>query len=180
MIRGVNQSMINRYISGGGGSVYKYIGGGSDSNGENSGSITVEFNVLGVNDGSENNNYIKKDDAIKVFNEILSIDPEKYMIYYGTSQYGNTGVRMVNSLSCPYIYHYNSYYNEDSTLHRDINIRCCNKNIDGDDRSIRIIMDGNSFDYNNSHIFSANIVDTLPGMMDWLTPYKFTLYYMEC
>jgi hypothetical protein len=83
MIKGVNQSMINRSIVGG--SMCKYvngsgISGSSNGSGVNGGKITVEFTVYEVTKSTGGfERYIKKEEAERVVNEMLSVDPEKYI-----------------------------------------------------------------------------------------------------
>ena len=96
MIRGVNQSMINRYISGGG-SVCRCMDGGFNE-GSNDGKITVSFTLYTDTSGepptTTTTSYIKKEDAARLFNMILSMDSEKYAFYLWDIAYINSDGRM--------------------------------------------------------------------------------------
>ena len=86
MIKGINQSMVNRSIAGGGVNC-KCINGngisgdstGSSGNGSgvSGGKIEVEFTVYNVND----DNYITNEDASKIYNRLYNAYPTKYIIF---------------------------------------------------------------------------------------------------
>ena len=80
MIRGVNQSMVNRSIAGGGVACKcingNGISGGSNESGVNSGKITAEFTVYSV----AGINYMTTEDAFKINECLYNIYPTKYII----------------------------------------------------------------------------------------------------
>ena len=180
MIKGINQSMVNRSIAGG--VNCKCIGGGSNGSGVNGGKITVEIPLYRVEETSGDppttttNIYVKKEDADKVFKEILNIDQEKYFFYRYSMQHLEVGIDgFINITSFPCTNIYNRYRLVLSTQLIDIR-----NAINTDEIIIMLNLTNEAIDYEYSKIMNSNyIVDTFPDTPGRSNSIKLTLYYME-
>ena len=191
MLRNVNQSMVNRYISGGGGGNCRCVNGGSngsDSNGEsggsgiNGGKIELEFTIYDTEDDG-NNGYIKKDEAEGIFNKILNIDLEKYRFYLADVLWSNTDIEYSEHTicSCEYMYRRRQIIIDSDPAEYQFVVIYYKDRIDN--RTIDVI-DMNSFNdainYSSSSIYGINdIVETIPDTATLLKTFKIILYYTE-
>ena len=189
MIRGVNQSMVNRYISGGN---CKCIGGngvsgestdndsnvGSNDNSISGGKIEVEFTVYRVEDNDEKG-YIKKEDADKVANEILNVDLEKCefnRIYYTYRDEDMNKSTNIYRRAIPCRYDYATNIDENTTTDNIIIFPT-----DGSGSNTSITTTNGTLIWNEemSTIIGINVTENSIPDTARAIPYKCIFYYTE-
>lgn len=168
MIKGINQSMVNRSIAGG---VNCKCIGGNDINGNsiNGGKITAEITTYTV-DGE---GIIKQEDVESLFNEIVRLDPEKYTIYQFTDQMRIVTYDTIN------IFHYSCDYAYSQGLTDGGAVVEKNYIINNNNELIEIYRDDNGINYEESKIFDTAIIDNPQGSPEAQEIHKLTLYYRE-
>lgn len=181
MIRGVNQTMVNRYISGGGGNC-RCIGG----NGISGGKIEMEFTVYNVEETTEGSSgtttkkYIKKEDAERISNEILSVDLEKY-------KFNNAVIRIktifeintaVDTYSGDCAVHHGDYREYQEQPYEQITIHINNMG-NYKDYITNIFVYPNGVVFDISTFFGAKVDDSKTDNPERTSSYKLTLYYTE-
>ena len=177
MIKSINQAMVNRSIAGGGNC--KCINGNGINGGSNGGKITVEFNVYSVevqttNPRPDTEQHIMKEDAEKVFNAILSVDPEKYVFYHVSIDDDQSGLI---DMTCMQTF---SKISDEDGDYSTIALNDTIPPIGAMLFTIYISYTPNKIiDYTDSLIGEYKIDDSITGTI--ITTYicKYTLYYME-
>lgn len=168
MLKSVNQSMVNRYIAGGGNCKCvrcNGISGESNGNGINGGKIEAEFAMYVVDDKL----YVKQEDAAKVFNAILDMDPEKYEFYRMTYTTEIDGIATAAFSGC------NGHYDKDNDGGSFFGMSPANN----DSFDISFSIKNNTIDYANAQLFGADIDDSKIANTSPEGYYKLTLYYTE-
>ena len=189
MLKGINQSMVNRYISGGnckciggngisGGSTDNDSNGGSNGNSISGGKIEVEFTVYRVEDNDEKG-YIKKEDAVMVANEILNVDLEKCefnKIYYTYRDEGMNESSYIYRRAIPCKYDYATNI-ENNTTTDNITIFAVD---DSGSNTLITTTDGTLiWDEEMSTIIGINVTaNPIPDTARAI-PYKCIFYYTE-
>ena len=164
--------MVNSSIAGGGGHCNcrggNDMSGGSNGGGDNGGKITVEIPVYVV----EDNHVIDQKYAEKLFNEILSVNTEKYIFYWCDVRSFITEYELTNISNgfCGYGY---SEYTEEGIFKQNINIYL------NDDIIIAIHKIDDIIDYEESNIYRYGIANNLSGTELIKGNIKFTIYYRE-
>lgn len=178
MLKGINQSIVNRSIVGGVNCKCingNGVSGGSNGSGVNGGKITVEFTIYGVEETSGDPPItrhvicVKKEDAEKAFNAILSMDLGKYSFYYVDAyiDYLSYNYSAISKKNCAMI-----IYNYSDGMKVIA--------IDSDPTNIIILMDkNNNVDYHESHLCNQSISDNVPDTAKEEEIHKLTLYYRE-
>ena len=179
MLKGINQTMVNRYIARG--DNCRCIGGNGISGGSNGGKIEIEFTAYETED--DDKIYIKKDEADGIFNKILNMDIEKHRFYlvdilslYIGIEYSEHTIHSCEYLyrrrktiedSKPKEYQFVQIYYEDETNNEHIKV-------------IGVNLLNDVINYTSSSIYGiTDIVETIPDTATILKTFKIILYYME-
>lgn len=179
MLKNVNQSMVNRSIARGGVNC-KCVNGGSNGGGVNGGKITVEFNIH-TNHNNELR-WLKKEEAERVFREILSVDMEKYMFYCITrnDELTEDGFTNKSYINTPVVFSYNKQEHGTTYKGQKIDISAFDA-LNNDTLTFSIHLINNVIDYedNSSTINDATIDEDIPDIAIYTNTYNLTLYYRE-
>lgn len=171
MLKGINQSMINRSIAGGG----NCKRGGFNGNGVDGGKIMATITVYSFDDDEGKEVLgVKKEEAERLFNRILSVDPEKYMFYRIRTQYSNIENELIaiTTFPCDYVY---TKYIKDGVL-----TQYCGVTNESASFDVTVMRKNGTIDYSKSTIKPAHeILDTLPGTVEDEHTYEYTFYYRE-
>lgn len=157
-----------------GGGVGNYKRGGSNCNGVDGGKITATITVYYFkdNEGKEVSG-VKKEDAERLFNEILSVDPEKYTFY----QIGSQHFTIDNENLFIAVYPCDSSYNQ--RVEKGVLSQVYYIGNESVPVGFIVMRTNKTINYNDSNINGKTIVDAIPDTVRFEETTEYTFYYRK-